>query len=318
MTMTANAEHLYGRIGKEQKRVRRLGLGTGGASKGGLAQGAEHCASVVRHAIQRGLQVIDTAEYYGTEPAVGAGLRGFDHASLWISTKIGYQDQGVLRSAAAIESAIERARRNLGLERLDLLQLHAVRPEDYRAARDQQLPVLRKLQQRGWIGNVGISEGFASDPGHLMLQQAVADGCWDALLVGYSLLNTSARELVIDPARAKGISTMCMFAIRGPLTSPDKLRGYLDQLVTSGRWHGNAASLTEQLAQACTDLGGIALSDLAYRFACSQHGFDVVLSGTGNPGHLDQNITSSEHQLSDEMMDRLHAISAGERVLTGN
>ena len=44
---------------------------------------------------------------------------------------------------------------------------------------------------------LGITERFSGDPQHRMLERALRDDCWDVMIVGFNLLNPSARERVL-------------------------------------------------------------------------------------------------------------------------
>ena len=76
------------KLGRTGAEVSVAGLGCGGASRLGMARGAdvEQAAGGVRRAIELGVTFIDTARNYGTEEAVGAGIRGRRH-EVFISTK---------------------------------------------------------------------------------------------------------------------------------------------------------------------------------------------------------------------------------------
>jgi aryl-alcohol dehydrogenase-like predicted oxidoreductase len=77
------------RLGRTGAEVSVAGLGCGGASRLGMARGAsaEDAARVVTRALDLGVTFIDTARAYGTEDAVGLGIRG-RRDGLFLSTKV--------------------------------------------------------------------------------------------------------------------------------------------------------------------------------------------------------------------------------------
>ena len=79
----------YRPLGKTGRMVSVAGLGCGGNSRLGLSRGAsfDDCVSVVRAAVDLGVNFLDTAEAYGTEEIVGAAVRHYDRDKLVISTK---------------------------------------------------------------------------------------------------------------------------------------------------------------------------------------------------------------------------------------
>jgi hypothetical protein len=81
-----------------------------------------------------------------------------------------------------------------------------------------------------------------------------------------------------------------MFAVRDALSRSDKLRETVAQLVRQGLIDPELLNLQDPLDFVAQAAGG--LPDAAYRFCRAEPGIHVVLSGTGNSGHLEQNVAS--------------------------
>ena len=79
----------YVKLGRTNLNVSVAGLGCGGNSKLGLWRGKDkaHAVSLVRRALELGVNFIDTANSYGTEEAVGEGIKGVTRDDVVISTK---------------------------------------------------------------------------------------------------------------------------------------------------------------------------------------------------------------------------------------
>ncbi len=71
------------------------------------------------------------------------------------------------------------------------------------------------MRDQGKIRFVGITEAFELDPGHTMLQDALRDDCWDVMMVGFNLLNQTARQLVFPQTIQRNIGTLIYPAVRG-------------------------------------------------------------------------------------------------------
>src|SRR5204862_596922 len=108
-------------------------LGYGCASWWGKPAFDEQAAlGLVHQAIDLGVTLFDTGASYSAgeaEPRLGRALQGRDRSGLVIATKAGTFHAGGGRigrdmTPAAIAASAERSLRNLGVERLDLLQLH--------------------------------------------------------------------------------------------------------------------------------------------------------------------------------------------------
>ena len=79
----------YTTLGKTGLKVSVAGLGTGGFSRLGLRTGKseDQSARLIHEAVGLGINFIDTAPSYGTEPVVGKALRSIPRASVVIATK---------------------------------------------------------------------------------------------------------------------------------------------------------------------------------------------------------------------------------------
>src|SRR5215207_150667 len=90
----------YVTLGNTGLQVSVLGLGGGGHSRLGQQTGATEADSValVRHALELGINFIDTAEAYGTEAIIGTALAGAPRQDVILSTKKSISTQGRLIS----------------------------------------------------------------------------------------------------------------------------------------------------------------------------------------------------------------------------
>jgi L-galactose dehydrogenase len=165
-----------------------------------------------------------------------------------------------------------------------------VRPEQYDQAVAELMPAMQRLRDAGKIRFLGITEAFGTDTGHQMLARAVREDDWDVVMVGFNILNQSARERVLVETRRRGIGVLCMFAVRDALSQPDKLRATIGELVRQGLIDRDGLDLQNPLAFA--EQAAESLPDAAYRFCRAEPGMHVILSGTGKRAHLEQNVVS--------------------------
>jgi L-galactose dehydrogenase len=279
-------------LGNTGGRVSVLGLGGGGRSRLGLRRGAsaEEAAALVGHALALGVAFVDTAEAYGTESIVGAALRDRRREDVVLSTKKTMQAEGRPITAAELTRGLDDSLARLGTDYVDIYHLHGVHPEEYDHAVTELAPAMLRLREAGKIRWVGITEAFRSDPGHEMLSRAVHDPYWDVVMLGFNILNQSARERVLRETRRRGIGVLCMFAVRDALSRPEKLRETVESLVRQGLVDPalvNGATPLDFVMEAAASL-----PDAAYRFCRAEPGIHVVLSGTGSMEHLGQNVAS--------------------------
>lgn len=108
----------------------------------------EICEEAVATAIQEGYRMIDTAEAYGNEAAVGNGIAksGIDRKELFLVTKVNY------KSYENVRETVEQSLKNLQTDYIDLLLLHWPFANYYNAWRE-----LEKLYEEGKIRAIGVS-----------------------------------------------------------------------------------------------------------------------------------------------------------------
>jgi len=290
-------------IGRTGMKASVIGLGAGGNSRLGLSTGQDeaHAAQVVRDALDMGITIVDTAHYYRTQPAIGQALQAWSDGDdtkkkqVVISTKGPYRgEDGKLLTVDNFQENIDNSLRELQLETIDIYFIHGLNLKYYEQARDRFLPVLQKNRQEGKIRFTGVTEGFESDTRHDMLQAAVQDEGWDVVMVGFNILNPSARERVLSHTRRRRIGTLGMFAVRRALIDEVWLRVLLKRMHEEGEIDAElvkSADLMESLG-----LKGVCdtLAEAAYRFCAYEPGMDCVLSGTSNSTHLAANIKATQ------------------------
>jgi aryl-alcohol dehydrogenase-like predicted oxidoreductase len=278
-------------LGRTGLEVTLMGLGAGGPSRVGQSTGHTEAESiaVVRKALEAGVNFIDTAEGYNTETIVGEAIRGFDRTQLVISTK---KSAGADTQPEEVRESAEASLRRLGTDYIDVYHLHGVRPEDYDYLATEILPEMLKLQAAGKVRFLGITEHWNADTRHRMLQRALEDDVWDVMMVGFNLLNQTARELVFQRTIEKDIGVLVMFAVRRALSRREKLVETLETLVERGEVDPTDVDLDDPLGFLIHEGGAVSLPDAAYRFCRDEPGTHVILSGTGNPAHLEANIAS--------------------------
>ncbi|MGV3616793.1 MAG: aldo/keto reductase [Fimbriimonas sp.] len=309
----------YTTLGRTGFRVSRMGLGCGGHSRLGLRYGVPEVEAerVVREAIDVGVNFIDTAEGYGTEEVVGRAIANVPRESLVLSTKVGVTDGQRPIIPEELRTRLDGCLSRLRTDYVDVLHLHGVRAEEYDHARDVLAPAMYEWKAAGKIRAVGITEAFAPDPGHRMLGRAVQDDAWDVVMVGFNLLNQSARERILRLTQTKRIGTLCMFAVRRALSQPDVLRSLLNELAAQRIVDGE--EVADELAFLTAPEVADSLPEAAYRFCLDEPGLDVILSGTGSIDHLKQNARwMSGSPLPSEIRERLTRIFARVDSVSGN
>jgi aryl-alcohol dehydrogenase-like predicted oxidoreductase len=281
----------YTILGRTGLKVSMMGVGCGGPSRVGKGTGksTKESISLIHHALDSGINIIDTAELYRTENIVGEAIKDRDRESVILSTKKSVFGR---LSPEEVEKSINKSMKNLGTDYIDIYHLHAVLPEDYEKVVPNIIITLEKLRNEGIIRFIGITERFDLDPQHIMLRRALKDDFWDVIMVGFNILNQSARDRVFPITIKKNIGVLIMFPVRLALSRTERLKEVFKVLIDKKQINPSDIDLENPLDFLIHDKGAINLVDAAYRFCLYEPGVDVVLSGTGDIEHLKANIES--------------------------
>ncbi len=158
-----------GADGPDPLTVRRLGFGAmriTGAGIWGDPPDHDTAIAVLRRAVELGVDFIDTADAYGpdvSEDLIREALHPYD--DVIIATKGGLTRQGPdqwepVGRPPYLRQCVQMSLRRLGVERIDLWQLHRIDPH---VPMDEQFGEIANLQREGLIRHVGLSEVSVDD-----------------------------------------------------------------------------------------------------------------------------------------------------------
>jgi pyridoxine 4-dehydrogenase len=263
--------------------VNRLGYGAmqiTGDGVWGAPKDPAAAIAVLRRAVELGVNFIDTADSYG--PAVSEELIKealFPYADdLVIATKAGLTRTGPgewvpVGRPAYLKQQVELSLRRLGVDRIDLIQLHRIDPEVPVA---DQVGAFKELQEQGKVRHIGLSEVSVDE---LIEAQKTAE-----IVSVQNLFNLAHRdsEALLDHATAENIAFIPWF----PLATGG--------LVKDG---GPLASLAEKHDATPSQL---ALAWLLHRSPVM-----LPIPGTSSVAHLEDNLGGAGIMLTDDEQQAL-------------
>jgi aryl-alcohol dehydrogenase-like predicted oxidoreductase len=284
----------YTTLGRTKLRVSVAGLGTGGFSRMGLKTGKteDEAARLILEAVDLGINFIDTAPAYGTEGVVGRALASLSRDQVVIATKSSVRRDGQRLTPERVVASIDNSLRVMGIEHIDVLNLHGVEVEDYGYALDTLAAVLDAEKRKGKIRHIGITENPIVDFSNETLKRALHDPIWDVFMVGFHMMHQGARGNVFAQTQSKGIGTLLMFAVRSIFADPPRIAREVKELAAKGLVDSALGATDDPLGFLVHEAGAANLVDAAYRYARHEPGVDVVLFGTGDAAHLRTNVAS--------------------------
>ncbi|TQM16092.1 aldo/keto reductase [Pseudonocardia kunmingensis] len=269
-------------LGGSHGGVHRLGFGTMQLTGPGVwGPPADPAAAValLRRAADLGVDLFDTADSYGPEVAeelVREALHPYD--GITIATKAGLVRTGPDEWQAYgrpeyLRQQCEQSLRRLGVERIDLFQLHRVDPQ---VPADEQFGALAELQAAGKVAAVGLSE------------------------VGVDQIEQA--RTVVD---VSSVQNHYNLADRG---SDDVLRYCTEQGIGFIPWAPIASGRLAQPGGVLARVGeriGATPSQVALAWLLQRSSVMLPIPGTANVEHLEENVRAAELALDLASVDEL-------------
>ncbi|MDR1981859.1 MAG: aldo/keto reductase [Tannerellaceae bacterium] len=140
--------------------VSRIAMGTGTVGGGKASNqtrlGTDAFVKMAHHAYERGLRFFDMADSYGSQPFVGAALKGLPREQVTLLTKLWTYPDGSDK-VEPVKENIDRIRREIGTDYIDILLMHCMMEGDWTKNRTHYMDGFSKAKQDGIVKAVGVS-----------------------------------------------------------------------------------------------------------------------------------------------------------------
>ena len=234
---------------------------------------------VLRKAADLGVDFIDTADSYGpfvAEDLIREALHPYD--GITIATKGGFVRTGpgqwvAVGRPAYLRQCVEMSLRRLGVETIELYQLHRIDPE---VPMVDQLGVLDEMRREGKIRHIGLSEVSVAEIGEARLTAPIV-----SVQNRYNLVTRQAED-VLDYCEREGLGFIPWFPI------------------ATGRLAGRDGPLSVLAKQVGATPAQVALAWLLRRSPVM-----LPIPGTNSAGHLEENIGAAGVELTNEQFAAL-------------
>ena len=267
--------------------VHRLGFGAmriTGPGIWGEPADRDGAIALLRRVVELGVDFIDTADSYGpfvSEDLIREALHPYD--GVVIATKGGLTRQGPDRWAPVgspyyLRQCVEMSLRRLGVDCIDLYQLHRI---DTSVHLEDQLGALKKMQEQGKIRHLGLSQ--------VSVEELAAARRIIEVTTVQNLYNLGDRssEDVLDACAADGIGFIPWFPVAaGPLARPD----------------GPLAGIVART--------GIPAAQLSLAWLLRRSPVMLPIPGTSSTAHLEENCAAASVSLDEATFADLSALSS--------
>jgi aryl-alcohol dehydrogenase-like predicted oxidoreductase len=308
------------RLGRSELMVSPIAFGTWqlGGEWGEFDEG--RAIEAIRHARALGINFFDTAQAYGfgtserlLAKALSDELRD-ERDDLVIATKGGLRpvDGGVVRDTSAefLREGVERSLDALGVDRIDLYQVHWPDPD---TAPEETGAALAELRDEGKIAHVGVSNYSAEQMEELSRTVPV-----ETLQPPYHLFNREIENGVLPWCLDNDVGVLAYGPLaHGLLTGTiDADTEFADDDWRAGKPLFSGPNLTQnldvvrQLGEVADDLG-CTLSQLAVAWVLEHPAVHVAIVGSRSPEHIAESIGALDVELSGADLQRVVTIMQG-------
>lgn len=285
----------YRELGKTGLKVSALSFGA--SSLGGAFHEIDESQGIraVHGAIDLGINFIDVSPYYGltkAETVLGKALKAISRDKYYLATKVGRY--GIDRfdfSAERVIASVNESRARLGVDYIDLIQCHDIEFGDLDLVVKETIPALRRLQQQGVVGFVGITGLPLKVFGYVLDRTEI-----DTILsyCHYSLNDTSLASLV-PYLRKKEVGIINASPLSMGLLSNQRVPN----------WHPASQTVIEKTcadaAKFCREQG-VDIVQLAVQFSVSNPDLATTLVGIADPQEIEQDVRWVEIPVNQELL----------------
>ncbi len=284
----------YRKLGNTSLDVSALAFG--GSSLGGEFGPIDEQRGIraVHVAIKHGINLFDTAPYYGrttAETVLGKALRGIPREKYLLATKVGrYDKSGFDFSAARVTASVDESLRRLCVDHVDFIQVHDMEFGSIDQIVEETIPALRKVQAAGKARFVGIT----CLPVKLFRQVMRRVAVDQIQSYCHYCLNDTALGGLLPELKQAGVAIFN--------SAPLAMRLLSD--TGAPEWHPAPTAVKTKCAEAaefCRKHGSN-IGKLALQFSVSNPDIPTNVVGTANPDRVLENIREIEEPLDEELL----------------
>lgn len=307
----------YTRFGNTGMEVSCLSLGT--MTFGGKLDRAD-CARVVDEALDKGINLIDTADSYGdSEEILGGILAPEKRERIFLATKVymRFCREGRIarNSRTNILNSLEHSLRLMKTDYVDLYQLHHPDPD---TPIDETLATLDTIVEQGKARYVGVSNHFAWQMMH-MLGEAKVRGYVPIVSyqASYSILDRQLEFEAVEFLRKFNIALMCYSPLSsGILTGkyhtgkgiPEDSRATALRYVERYLESDTVTAIMEELKTIAADQN-LELNQLAILWLLAKPHVTTVILGGSWREHFTQIYDVAERKLPEDVVQKIDEVS---------
>ena len=307
------------KLGNSDLELTVIGLGTwaqggGGWKFGWGPQDDQKSIEAIHQAIDSGINWIDTAAVYGlghSEEVLGKALKGISNRPI-IATKCArnWDNEGniiKIQTAKSIREEAENSLKRLGIDVIDLYQVHWPEPDEQI---EEGWETLTRLKEEGKVRYIGVSNFSVSQ-----LERISAIEKPTSLQPPYSMVIPQFEEALLPYCREHNIGVVCYSPMYKGMLTGKMTRERIDSLAENDHRRNDPnfnepklssnLELVEKLKPIAKDLG-ITLAQLSIAWTLRWPTVTSAIVGARSARQLEETVEAGSVKLTDEAVAKIH------------
>jgi aryl-alcohol dehydrogenase-like predicted oxidoreductase len=307
------------KLGRTGMDITPIGLGTwamggGNYQFGWGAQDDQQSITTIKRALDLGINWIDTALVYGlgrAEEIVGKAIKGRERPYIFTKCSLVWDEQRKIHNSlhsTSLQHEVEISLKRLGVESIDLYQIHWPYPDP---DIEEGWSTLAKLKKEGKVRHIGISN-FSLE----QMQRAEKIAPVETLQPPYSVVHPEIEQEILPYCQQRCIGMIVYSPMASGLLTGTMTRERIEQLPDDD-WRKSAADFQSprlernlRLAQLLSDIGfphNLPAGVVAVSWTLSNPVVAGVIVGARTPVQIEELVPAAEFRLSEREMQTIDA-----------
>lgn len=309
-------------FGKTDMQITPIGIGAwaiggGSASFGWGSQDDTKSIAAIKRGLELGINWIDTAAIYGlghSEEIVGKAIKGREKPYIFTKCSLVWDENrkvGNNLSAASIQRECEASLKRLGIDTIDLYQIHWPNPEP---DIEEGWSALAKLKQEGKVRHIGVSNFNVEQ-----MKRAAKIAPVETLQPPYSLLRPEAEKEILPYCKDENIGVIVYSPMASGLLTGSMSKDRIAKMPADD-WRKNDSQFQEpnlsrnlELASLLSEIGfphNVTAGVVAVAWTLQNPAVTAAIVGSRSAEQIEEMIVSAEFRLSELEQDQINKFMA--------
>lgn len=312
-------------FGKTDMQITPIGIGAwaiggGNGSFGWGYQDDKQSVETIKRGLGLGINWIDTAAVYGlghSEEVVGEAIRGREKPYIFTKCSLVWDEKrevGNILKADSIQRECEASLKRLGIDTIDLYQIHWPNPDP---DIEEGWTALAKLKKEGKVRHIGVSNFNVQQ-----IKRAEKIAPVETLQPPYSLINPSVQNEILPYCQQENIGVIVYSPMASGLLTGRMTKERIARMPDND-WRKESSEFKEpnvdrnlKLAELLGEIAfphNLTAGVVAVAWTLQNPAVSAAIVGSRSPEQIQEMLTAAEFRLSDTEMEQINTFLAEHR-----